>query len=149
MHMRLEIALLGIVILVSGCMDNGQTDSIEPGTMDQTSMPTELANDSRDNTIYLTESGFQPEDLTIQQGETVTWINNASNSMWVASDQHPTHRNYAGSTIYQHCQRGDQTGPAFDQCSSGDEFSFTFEKTGQWAYHNHDSAVQGGTITVQ
>jgi len=147
--MRLNIALLGLVILASGCIDNSQTDTIEPDTTDQTSMPTELSNSSGQNIIYLTESGFQPEDLTIQQGETVTWINNASSSMWVASDEHTTHRNYAGSTIYQHCQRGDQTEAAFDQCSSGEEFSFAFEKTGEWDYHHHERPVQGGTITVE
>ncbi len=148
--MKTELVLLGLIVLVSGCIDNsGQTDSTMPDTSEQTSAPTELANDSGGNTVYLTESGFQPSELTIQQGETVTWINNASNSMWIASDQHPSHTNYAGSTLYQHCQRGDQTEAAFDQCSTGDEFSFTFEKTGEWGYHNHERAVQGGTIMVE
>lgn len=148
--MKAELVLLALIVLVSGCIDNGQTDSIEPDIPDQTSAPTELSsNSSGDNTIYLTESGFQPSDLTIQQGETVTWINNASNPMWVASDEHPSHTRYAGSALYQHCQSGDQTEAAFDQCSSGDEFSFTFEKTGDWSYHNHNRAVQGGTITVE
>lgn len=147
--MRAKILFLALVVLASGCMDNGQNDSIEPDNSDRTSTPTELANSSGENTVYLTESGFQPQDLTIQQGETVTWINNASTDMWVASDQHPSHTNYAGSTLYQHCQMGDQTEAAFDQCSSGEEFSFTFEKTGEWTYHNHDRAGQIGTVTVE
>jgi len=145
--MRSEIVLLAIIVLASGCMDNdenvGEVNNITPTQSQSSNIST------TENTIYLTESGFQPSDLTIEQGETVNWINNASNSMWVASDQHPSHTNYADSTIYQHCQRGDQTEAAFDQCSSGEEFSFTFEKTGEWNYHNHDRAVQGGTVTVQ
>lgn len=148
--MRLVLVLLALIVAVSGCMDNSQNQTVEPDNSDQTSTPTELAtNSSEENVIYLTGSGFQPSDITIEKGETVTWINNASNAMWVASDQHPSHTGYAGSTLYEHCQRGDQTGAAFDQCSSGDEFSFTFEKTGEWGYHNHKRAVQGGTITVE
>jgi plastocyanin len=147
--MKYEIILLGLIILASGCIDNGQTETIEPDSADQTSTPTSLANSSEDNTVYLTESGFQPSEITVEQGETVTWINNASNVMWVASDQHPSHTNYADSSIYEHCQSGDQTESAFDQCSTGDEFSFTFEKTGEWSYHNHERAVQGGTVTVE
>jgi plastocyanin len=140
--MHWKLLILGLVVITSGCMDNGQSG--------QTSAPTEETTDNTENyTVYLTESGFQPSELTIQQGETVTWVNNASNSMWVASDQHPSHNNYAGSALYQHCQGGDQTEAAFDQCSSGGEFSFTFEKTGEWSYHNHERAVQGGTITVE
>ena len=69
--------------------------------------------------------------------------------MWVASNQHPSHTNYAGSAVYQHCQDGEQTEAAFDQCSSGEEFSFTFEKTGEWNYHNHKRASQDGTIRVR
>lgn len=145
--MKTELVLLAFIVLVSGCIDNSQT---EPDMSDQTSTPTELSTESsQDNTIYLTSSGFQPSDLTIQQGETVNWINNASNSMWVASDQHPSHTGYAGSTLYEHCQNGDQNEAAFDQCTSGERFSFTFEKTGEWRYHNHQRASQGGTITVE
>lgn len=144
--MRSKIILLALVVLASGCIDNGQNDSAEPDTSEQASA---LADSAEDNTIYLTDSGFQPSELTIQQGETVTWINNASNSMWVATNAHPSHTNYAGSSIYQHCQMGDQTEPAFDQCHSEDEFSFTFEKTGEWSYHNHKRTGQRGTVIVQ
>lgn len=144
--MRAKILFLALVVLASGCIDNSQADSAEPDTAEKVS---ELANKSEDHTIYLTDSGFQPSDLTIQQGETVTWVNNASSSMWVASNRHPSHTNYAGSTVSQHCQNGDQTEAAFDQCQTGDKFSFTFEKTGEWSYHNHRSAGEGGTITVK
>jgi plastocyanin len=106
-------------------------------------------NGSTENTVYLTDSGFLPSEITIEQGETVTWINNDSSSMWVATDEHPSHTNYAGSQLYQHCSSGDQTEAAFDQCSSGDRFSFSFEKTGEWDYHNHDNAGQTGTVIVE
>mgnify|MGYP006281877665 CR=1 FL=1 len=144
MNMKLELLILALAVFTVGCMDNSQP--VEPDVQN-TSTP---AVDSSGNiTVYLTSSGFQPSEITIQEGETVTWINNASSPMWVASDQHPTHTNYADSTIYEHCQMGDQTEPAFDQCQSGERFTFTFEKAGEWNYHNHERAVQSGTITVK
>lgn len=147
--MKREILILTLVVLAAGCIDNTQS-SPEPDTSDQTSTPTEPATDkSGDHTVYLTESGFQPSELTIQQGETVTWIKNASSSMWVGSDRHPTHTQYADSTLREHCQNGDQTVAAFDQCQTGDRFSFTFEKMGEWSYHNHKNAGQSGTILVE
>lgn len=145
--MRYEILALAAVVLVSGCLNSA--DSPETSSpVNETSEPTDLPEESS-NTIYLTESGFTPSEITVEQGETVTWVNNASWSMWVASDRHPTHTNYAGSTLNEHCQNGDQNSAAFDQCSTGERFSFTFEKTGEWSYHNHESAGQGGTIIVE
>lgn len=139
--MNWKLSILFIVAITSGCIDNSQTE--------KTSMPAEQpVNSTGENTVYLTESGFQPSELTIEQGETVSWINNASNSMWVGSDQHPSHTEYAGTRVFEHCEDGDQTTAAFDQCSTGQRFSFTFEKTGEWSYHNHKRAVQGGTIIV-
>lgn len=147
--MRWYILILAFVVLGSGCIDNSQEDSVDQEMPDQTSIPTELMNNSTENTIYLTDSGFVPSEITVEEGETVSWINNGSSSMWVATDEHPSHTNYAGSQLYQHCNSGDQTEAAFDQCSSGDQFSFTFEKTGEWDYHNHDSARQTGTVIVE
>jgi plastocyanin len=69
--------------------------------------------------------------------------------MWVASDQHPTHTEYSGTSRTEHCQNGDQTSSAFDQCSAGDNFSFTFEQEGEWSYHNHENSFQGGTVVVE
>ncbi|MBY6293902.1 hypothetical protein GLU60_00735 [Nanohaloarchaea archaeon H01] len=146
--MRTTLILLTFVVVASGCLHSSEPvqSPQQENPSNQTSSPTEIAENT--TTIYFTGSGFQPADLTVQQGETVTWINNASRSMWVGSDQHPVHSEYSGSSLREHCQSGDQTSAAFDQCSTGDRFSFTFEKTGEWGYHNHQPFVAGGTITV-
>lgn len=142
-----KVLLIALVVAASACAQSGNpSDQSEPG-LNQTSSPAPDGNSS--NTVYLTASGFQPSELTIEQGETVTWINNASSPMWVGSDRHPTHTQYEGTTLREHCQNGDQTGAAFDQCSTGDRFSFTFEKTGEWGYHNHENAGQTGTVIVE
>ena len=66
--------------------------------------------------------------------------------MWVASDPHPSHTGYSGTTKQQHCP--DVQGVAFDQCSIGPSYSFVFQKIGTWGYHNHASANDGGTVIV-
>ena len=99
-------------------------------------------------TITYTNQGFSPESVTVPSGATVTFVNQSSNKMWVASDPHPTHQGYDGTTRSQHCAAG-YTGPApFDQCSAGDSFSFTFIKIGTWGYHNHGAPSNKGSITV-
>lgn len=146
--MKTEILVIAAVVLVSGCLHTGdEADTSQPQEPVDDTLPSNLSEES--NTVYLTESGFQPSTLTVEQGATVTWINNASRDMWVGSNRHPTHTNYDGSTLREHCQNGDQNTAAFDQCSTGDRFSFTFEKAGEWGYHNHESAGQTGTIVVE
>lgn len=146
--MRAEIFLVAMVVLASGCINaTDETENLSEGNTDDTSTPTDLNQSG--NTVYLTESGFTPATINIEQGETVTWINNASREMWIGSDRHPTHTEYDDSTLREHCQNGDQNTAAFDQCSTGDRFSFSFEKTGEWGYHNHQSAGQTGTVIVE
>ena len=139
--MRWKIVLIAAVVLASGC---AQTNTAEnPGeTSGETDRP------QQNNTIFLTGSGFNPSNLEVEQGETVTWIDRSSRTMWVASDRHPTHTRYSGSSTSEHCENGDSTGAVFDQCSTGEKFTFTFEKTGEWGYHNHQPYIEGGTITV-
>jgi plastocyanin len=145
--MRYEVALIALVVLASGCLNSTSTPETS-SPANETSQPTELP-DTDSNRVYLTGSGFTPSSITVQEGETVTWINNASQQMWVGSDRHPTHTEYSGSSLREHCDGGDQTSAAFDQCSTGDQFSFTFEKPGEWSYHNHENPGQTGTVVVE
>lgn len=144
--MKWEIIFIAAVVLGAGCINSQNTN--QNVNQSQGEGPSDVAASSSE-IIYYTSSGFQPADVTIDEGETVTWINNASSSMWVGSDRHPTHTNYAGTTTSEHCENGDSTEAAFDQCSSGDRFSFTFEKTGSWGYHNHRNPSNSGTVTVE
>lgn len=97
-------------------------------------------------TVNYTANGFTPDPVTIKQGGTVTFVSKDGSPMWVASNAHPTHMQYDGTSKKEHCP--DVKGTAFDQCSSGASYSFTFLKVGSWNYHNHVNADDGGTITV-
>lgn len=89
--------------------------------------------------VEITEDEFRPGSLTIKKGETVTWVNSAEKYAWPASDPHPTHTNYSS------------TEPFFDPglpMKVGEAWSFTFEKPGNWKYHDHLDPTKRGTIEV-
>jgi len=95
-------------------------------------------------TITYGANGFSPSSVTIKKGGTVTWVNETGGTMWVASAMHPTHMVYDGTTREAHCP-GTTT---FDQCASGNRYSFTFDKVGTWNYHDHVNAGKFGSVTV-
>lgn len=97
-------------------------------------------------TVTLGPNGFTPSEVRIAKGGTVQWVNSSDNPMWVASAQHPTHTVYSGTTLAQHCD--DATDASFDQCKNSGSYSFTFTKTGTWAYHNHSVNGQFGRVIV-
>lgn len=97
--------------------------------------------------VMYTEDGFSPQRIEIGVGDTVTWQSDGT-PMWVASANHPTHTVYADTSRSEHCDDTDAAGTRFDQCESSDTYSFTFEKPGEWAYHNHVDAGHTGVVVV-
>lgn len=98
-----------------------------------TTTPTPPANSAL--TVTFTDKGFSPASLTVKKGQTVKFVNNSSGKMWVAANPFPTSKEY----------------PAFNEKSgveSGSSWSFTFDKTGTWFYHNHYNPTQGAKIVV-
>ncbi|MEK7625311.1 MAG: hypothetical protein AAB467_03105 [Patescibacteria group bacterium] len=101
-------------------------------------------------TVVYSESGFLPASLTVKKGETVTWKNESSRSMWTASAMHPAHRGYSGTALEEHCP--DTAGTAFDACKGflpGETWSFTFQKIGTWPYHDHLNGGFYGKVIVE
>jgi plastocyanin len=101
----------------------------------KTPVATTTPSTSSSLTVTFTDKGFAPASLTIKKGQTVTFINNSSGKMWVAANPFPTSSEY----------------PAFNEKSgvaTGSSWSFTFDKTGTWFYHNHYSPAQGAKIVV-
>ena len=100
--------------------------------------------------VTYTDAGYSPAELKIKVGETVTFKNDSSLSMWTASALHPTHTTYAGTSLSSHCP--DENNDSFDSCKGylpGTEWSFKFEKTGTWGYHDHLHASHFGKIVVE
>ncbi len=125
-----------------------QTEATQPTPQPAAATPATTA--AKTVTVTYTSTGFSPKTVTVNKGDTVTFVAGpGSDEMWIASNPHPTHQGYDGTTKSQHCAAG-YTGPApLDQCSAGASFSFVFDKVGTWGYHNHGNASDGGTVIVQ
>lgn len=91
---------------------------------------------SAKNQVVYTENGFSPSTLNVNVGDSVTFVNQSSRGMWVASNPHPTHTDL----------------PGFDAMKSipqGSSYTYIFQKTGNWGYHNHLNRSQGGQVIVK
>lgn len=74
--------------------------------------------------VVLTNTGFEPSVIVVNEGDTITFRSERETNFWPASDSHPTHDDY----------------PGFDPgrpIRPGETWSFTFNKTGVWGYHDH------------
>lgn len=155
MNKKYIIGLVVVAVLIVGYVFLGEKSpavppSQSPQVSEQASLPQNGSSvvepGSGQVTITFTDNGFSPNTVTIKKGESVTWVNQSSEGMWVASAAHPTHVVYSGTSLNEHCP--DTSGTAFDQCGAGNSYTFTFEKAGVWGYHNHVDARKTGTITV-
>lgn len=87
-------------------------------------------------TVMMKENSFDPETLTIKKGSAVIFKNEDKVARWPASNLHPTHGIY----------------PEFDPqrpTETGQSWSFTFNKTGSWKYHDHLIPSIRGTVVVR
>jgi plastocyanin len=86
--------------------------------------------------VRMSAEAFRPPLVTIERGESVTFRNESGGDKWPASDVHPTHELYRGFDA----QRA---------VLAGESWSFTFERSGRWTYHDHLSPNVKGTIVVR
>lgn len=96
--------------------------------------------------VTYTSNGFEPKTLTVSRGETVRFLNQSEQKMWVGANNHPTH------ALYPITSPSDCLGSSFDQCvgvDAGVFWDFTFTETGTFGYHNHLRARDGGSIVVE
>lgn len=85
--------------------------------------------------ITLKETGFEPREVTILEGSTITFVNETTNPFWPASNLHPTHELYS---------EFDPLHPL----DPGENWSFTFNEAGVYNFHDHIRAYFVGTIHV-
>ena len=136
---------LGLGGTETDVMNNGDS-TVSGGVAVGIGAETEVRMAPMTATVMYSASGYSPSSVTIKKGGTVTWVDQGTGKMWIASASHPTHTVYAGTTLQEHCD--DSTATSFDQCENGTSYSFTFEKTGTWRYHSHSQASHFGSVTV-
>ena len=147
--------LLLAIVFIAGCSKNSTTtenpvtgEAVKDVQVKEEATPEKPS--IKTNTIEMTSAGFSPNELTINQGGTVTWINKDSKGHWPASAKHPTHTVYPGSDIGK-CG-SDEQDKIFDACQGikqGESWSFTFDEKGTWAYHDHINTKLFGKIIVE
>lgn len=97
--------------------------------------PVQILAHSGSHTILVTENGFEPSELTIDQGETVEFVNTRMVPAWPASDIHPTH------AIYSDFDPGQAIVPQ-------GQWQFSFNQIGEWSMHDHLNPNTVGKIVV-
>ena len=86
--------------------------------------------------IEMTENGFEPDAVTVDQNSTIIFLNKDTQPHWPASNPHPTHELY----------------PEFDprqEVVQTESWSFRPKKIGTWKYHDHLFPHIKGVITVK
>ncbi|MEK6872599.1 MAG: hypothetical protein AABW90_01135 [Nanoarchaeota archaeon] len=116
----------------------------------ETEQSQEETQETKENVVEITSSGFFPQSLTISQGKEITFINKDSGLSWPASAVHTEHRAYPGSDISK-CNTSEKN-KIFDACGglkNGESYSFTFNEKGSWRYHDHLNPSSTGVIVVE
>lgn len=93
--------------------------------------------------VAYTGDAFEPNNLTIKKGETVRFVNNSFDPLWVASTGNGG-QVYPGHSL--NCGQSD-----FDSCvlvQAGTFWEFTFDLPGTWTYKNNANTSKAGAITV-
>ncbi|HUD19370.1 MAG TPA: hypothetical protein VMR81_02935 [Patescibacteria group bacterium] len=85
--------------------------------------------------VTYTDSGFAPTPLTVSAGTTVTFVNESSHGMWVASDIYPTDQLLPGLN-------------AHGLVAKSGTYEYTFTNVGTWRYHNDANPHDVGSIVV-
>ncbi len=96
--------------------------------------PAEVLPGSK-HSVVLTKDGFEPNEITIHQGDIVVFSSSAGKDFWPASDLHPTHDIY----------------PEFDPkqpIQESQSWQFVFNKVGSWKYHDHLFSSHRGSVNV-
>lgn len=128
----LAVLITGLIVVIGFMAFSGDSVNVAPET----------------HVVELTDRGFDPREVVIDKGDTVRFVDNASITMWIASDPYPTNNGYSNTTRKEHCAEN-STVEAFDQCSTGEVYEFTFEKSGEWGYHNQRPFDPGGRVVVK
>ncbi len=86
--------------------------------------------------VIMGEDGYEPNNITLKNGQAVRFINASKDKRWPASNIHPTHELYAD----------------FDpkrELNPDEKWTFTFRRKGVWRMHDHIYPYMKGIINVE
>lgn len=137
------IGIIGVLVLAIGAYalfgmkDDSSSSSVgtDSDMTVQEDMSTVAPDPAADSAVITyTDSGFNPETLTVKTGTVVTVKNDTSRTLDFASDDHPTHRINSELNV--------------GEIDSGESATFT-AKAGTWGFHDHLNDDATGVLTVE
>ena len=130
-HARLAALIFPAMLAIAACSGSSSTAPTAPPSSAPppvASVPASAAPPAAaGNTVSISSFSFQPAELTVAVGTTVTWTNNDSASHTVTADD----GSFKSGTL-----------------GNGATFSQTFATPGTFAYHCAIHSSMTGTITV-
>lgn len=94
----------------------------------------EVANDGKQTTVTLSDSGVQPSEIKIAKGDTVMWVNEGQSSKRLVSTSTEQIEGFGGDEALQ----------------AGETYSFTFDAKGSFTYEDATQPdIIKGTIIVE
>ena len=121
------ITLIFLVLIASGCVsDQVSEDTTKAG------QAVEEASESNAYMVEYTDSGFAPENIVIQKGDTVRWIDSSNRELLVTTE-------YSSMCPVE----------GFSSCETVTDYNHTFNEDGRYVYRNSNKLNDQATITVQ
>lgn len=103
--------------------------------------------------VEVSANGYEPAEISIEPHTQVVFKNVGDQAYWPASDSHPSHTGFDGTTLAEHCfSPSNATSLSFDACkkiSPGETWSFIFEEPGEYSYHDHLWPHLKGFVVVE
>ena len=126
--LALLFACLALGLVVAGCGDDDDDDGGGGGGGGASTEQPAGGGGGGGANVTMKGIAFNPAEITIKAGDTVTWTNDDDTEHTVTSDD-----------------------DAFDSgdISGGDTFEQTFDEAGEFAYHCSIHSQMSGTITVE
>jgi len=136
----LSLAAIGIVVVAACGGGGGETTTTGPGNVP----PGNGNNNNNPNTVTLVDSSFNPANITIKAGQTVTW-------QWAScTDTTGGYGGYGTNTCITHqIMFDDGSGTVSAQQNSG-TFNRSFASAGTFKYHcTIHGSYMSGQVVVQ
>jgi plastocyanin len=127
----LALVVVGAVVAIALLVGGNKSDNDSNNDKNDSSNSTAVSA----ATITYDGSSFSPNEVTVEKGGTVTFVNESDSAVEPSSDNHPTH------TVNPEIN--------FGSIAPGERKTMTVNEAGEYGYHNHFSASETGIINVQ
>lgn len=141
-----KLSMIGVVVssalILSACYHNKakSTDQTSTTRQQQTQTQNLATSEAAEGVVIaVTDQGFSPAQMTVKSGGNLTYKNNSSKKVQIASDPHPTHT--ANSELTE--------GDFVLELEPGGSAGVSLTKVGTWGFHDHLNPGMRAKITVE